>query len=171
MLGYYIPISVNVSRIDLLEPDIVEKLTEIVKKHDIDISAFHLEVTESAYTNGNKYLGVIRKLQEVGFVMEMDDFGTGYSSLNMLTEIPFDYLKIDMGFTRKLGQSNKNDKIVEYVIDISNSLGAKTIAEGAETEEQVNILKKLGCDYVQGYYFSKPLPYNDFIDRVKKELL
>ena len=100
----------------------------------------------------------------------MDDFGSGYSSLNMLTTLPFDILKLDMGFSRNMLLDEKGENIVKLIIDFAKHLGVHTIAEGVESIEQVEKLKELGCDIVQGYYFSKPLNENDFYELLKKEI-
>ena len=98
----------------------------------------------------------------------MDDFGTGYSSLNMLTELQFDVLKLDMEFVRNIHKDEKALRLVEFIIDIAKYLNVMVIAEGVEHEEQYNVLKQLGCDVVQGYYFSKPVDNNRFEDIIKK---
>ncbi|MBQ6463162.1 MAG: EAL domain-containing protein, partial [Pseudobutyrivibrio sp.] len=130
---------------------------------------FYLEVTESAYTDDKTYvLNVVDNLKKEGFYIEMDDFGTGYSSLNMLTELQFDVLKLDMEFVRNIHKDEKALRLVEFIIDIAKYLNVMVIAEGVEYEEQFNLLKKLGCDVVQGYYFSKPVDNNSFEEIIKK---
>ena len=104
---------------------------------------------------------IVNKLRDLGFSIEMDDFGTGYSSLNMINELPIDVLKLDMVFVRN-AHKNHDTKIVEFIIDIAKYLEVPVIAEGVETKEQVESLKNLGCDIIQGYYFSKPIPANEF---------
>ena len=102
-------------------------------------------------------LKVINELRDLGFSVEMDDFGSGYSSLNMLASMPVDILKIDMKFIRNLKNDDKKIKVLELIINIAKSLSIKVIAEGVETNEQLEILKRLGCDIVQGFFFHKPL--------------
>ena len=164
-----IPVSVNVSRIDMLDENLCQDLVGIVNDAGIEIKDFYLEVTESAYTDDKTdVLNVVDNLKREGFYIEMDDFGTGYSSLNMLTELQFDVLKLDMEFVRNIHKDEKALRLVEFIIDIAKYLNVMVIAEGVEHEEQYNILKQLGCDVVQGYYFSKPVDNNRFEDIIKK---
>ncbi len=165
------PISVNVSRVDIFYPEFFNNLKNIIESHQIDPKNFMLEVTESAYVdNVEELVEIIEKLRDMGFRIEMDDFGSGYSSLNMITSLPFDVLKMDMKFIRNMQKDEKSMRLVEIVMDIVKFLGVPVIAEGVEEEEQVNILKKLGCDLIQGYYFSKPLPPDEFEKLIEKEL-
>ncbi|MBP3857095.1 MAG: EAL domain-containing protein [Ruminiclostridium sp.] len=161
--GITIPISVNVSRIDIYDPHLEEKLLEIVKEEGLEPHEYLLEITESAYTdNSSQIIETVKKLREDGFRVEMDDFGSGYSSLNMLAALPIDALKLDMMFIRKLTEDEKDMKMVQLMIDIAKFLNIPVIAEGVETKEQYDLLKKLGCDIIQGYYFSKPIPEEEF---------
>jgi len=105
---------------------------------------------------------VVPGLRELGFRIEMDDFGSGYSSLNMISTLPIDALKLDMMFIRTAFSENGNTRMIEITLDISRALNVPMIAEGVETEEQMLALKKMGCDIVQGYYFSKPVPAEEF---------
>ena len=130
-----------------------------------------LEITESAYSNNAQGLiETVNHLREDGFRIEMDDFGSGYSSLNMLTTIPIDVLKMDMKFIRNMQKDEKSKKLVELVIDIARFLDVPVVAEGVETEEQLQALKEMGCDIIQGYYFSKPVPPEEFGAFIRKEL-
>ena len=168
-LGRWIPVSVNVSRIDLYDPLLLKVLETIVEDAGIERGYLHLEVTESAYTeNADQIIQVVKSLRDSGFFIEMDDFGTGYSSLNMLTALPIDALKLDMQFIRTAFRERKDTRLIETIIRMAHSLGFSTIAEGVETEEQMLALKELGCDSVQGYYFSKPLPADGFEAFVRK---
>ena len=161
--GRSVPVSVNVSRIDLMDPELTETLCGLVAENGIDYADLHLEITESAYTeDSNQMIGVISRLRGLGFKIEMDDFGSGYSSLNMLSMLPIDALKLDMLFIRTAFTETGNTRMIEITLDISHSLSVPMIAEGVETEEQVLTLRKLGCDVVQGYYFSKPVPPEEF---------
>lgn len=146
----------------MYEPDFINTLLQIIKDNDLDISDIYLEITESAYTSDSlQMIEVVNQLREIGFSIEMDDFGTGYSSLNMISDLPIDVLKLDMVFVRN-AYKKKDTKIVELIIDIAKYLSVPIIAEGVETKEQADSLKKLGCDIIQGYYFSKPIPANEF---------
>ncbi|MBR5768613.1 MAG: EAL domain-containing protein, partial [Clostridia bacterium] len=111
----------------------------------------------------------VAQLRETGFKIEMDDFGSGYSSLNMLTAMPIDALKLDMRFVRHLTADSKDIRMVQLMVDIAGFLSVPVIAEGVETEEQVQLLRECGCDVVQGYYFSKPVPADDFEKFITRE--
>ena len=158
-LGVTIPVSVNVSRVDIAAPDMTDFITKIVKENGLSASEYMLEITESAYTSDSKHIiEVVENLRALGHKIEMDDFGSGYSSLNMLTSMPIDVLKMDKAFIRNIQPGNKEMKLVELVLDIAKNLGVPVVAEGVETEEELNMLKAAGCDIIQGYYFSKPIP-------------
>lgn len=162
-LGRSVPVSVNVSRVDMADPDLTDTLRSLVIENGIDFSDLHLEVTESAYTqDANQIVEIVSGLREMGFKIEMDDFGSGYSSLNMISSLPIDALKLDMIFIRTAFSETGNTRMIEITLDISDFLSVPLIAEGVETEEQMLTLKKLGCEIVQGYYFSKPVPAEEF---------
>jgi len=115
----------------------------------------------------------VDELRTLGFHVEMDDFGSGYSSLNMLTELPIDALKLDMKFINGMQEDDRKRHMVELMIDIANYLGVPVIAEGVEKEEQMRILKQIGCSAVQGYYFSPPIPaekFEELIEEHKEDL-
>ena len=162
-LGCAIPVSVNVSRIDMFDPKLPDTLLEILNERDLTGKDFLLEITESTYTkDSEKIIATANILREKGFKIEMDDFGTGYSSLNMISSLPIDALKLDMQFVRNAFKEGGTTHMVEVIIGISDFLSVPVIAEGVETEEQLHTLKALGCDIVQGYFFSKPVPANEF---------
>lgn len=157
------PISVNVSRIDLYDPKLVKHLVDLREKYQLPSQYLELEITESAYTEDpEQIITITRQLREAGFVILMDDFGTGYSSLNMLKDIKIDVLKLDMGFLKSSDYSAKGGNILTAILKMAESLKMQTIAEGVETKEQVEFLKSIGCKYVQGFYYSKPLPVGEF---------
>ena len=162
-LGITLPVSVNVSRIDLYDPKLVEKLQEIVTSNGLSYHDLLLEVTESAYTeDSDQIVEKVIQLRKLGFRIEMDDFGSGYSSLNMLSTLPIDALKLDMQFIRNAFRERKDTRLLEAMIQLAESFEVPTIAEGVETAEQVFTLKAMGCDIIQGYYFSRPLPAEEF---------
>ncbi len=162
-LGVTIPVSVNVSRIDIAAPDMTDFITKIVKENGLDPKEYMLEITESAYTEDSKHIiEIVENLRALGHKIEMDDFGSGYSSLNMLTSMPIDALKMDKAFIRNIKSGNKEMELVTLVLKIAQTLGVPVIAEGVETEEEYMLLKKAGCDIIQGYYFSKPIASEEF---------
>lgn len=161
--GSYVPVSVNVSRVDMFDSDVVGTFRTILEDYSLSAEDLILEITESAYTeDSDQIIETVNKLRECGFRIEMDDFGTGYSSLNMLTSLPIDAIKLDMQFIRSAFSARKDTRMLEVILDISDSLNVPTIAEGVETAEQLFTLKAMGCDIVQGYYFSKPVPADEF---------
>ena len=169
--GMSIPISVNVSRMDIYYPKLRDDFKSLLKENGLDNNELMLEITESAYAdNADQLVNVIDQLRNDGFMIEMDDFGSGYSSLNMLTTIPIDALKMDMKFIRNMQKDEKSMKLVELILDIAKFLQVPVIAEGVETEEQLLLLKERGCDIIQGYYFSKPVPPEEFTTFIEREL-
>ena len=153
------PISVNVSRVDLLKGSIAEKIIGLLKKYDLQPDMIRVEITESAYMdNPQQLINEISKLQEYGIVVEMDDFGSGYSSLNMLKDVPLHILKTDLRFLAAGGIGTRKERILDSVIRMAHEMGMSVIAEGVETKEQADYLLKLNCDQMQGYYFSRPIP-------------
>ena len=162
-LGVAVPVSVNVSRIDMYDPQLTETLQQIVRQNGLDPRDLYLEITESAYTgDSNRILEPTNALRALGFRIEMDDFGSGYSSLNMISTLPIDVLKLDMQFIRNAFKEGGNTRMIEVIMDIAGYLAVPVVAEGVETEEQMRTLRALGCDIVQGYYFSKPVPAEAF---------
>ena len=162
-LGICVPVSVNVSRVDIFDYDLVDHMKGLIREFDLSPDEFLLEITESAYTQDSaQIISTVKALREAGFHIEIDDFGSGYSSLNMISTLPMDALKLDMEFMHNAFKERKNTKMLDAVIDIAYSLEVPTIAEGVETAEQMFALKAMGCDIVQGFYFSKPLPPEDF---------
>lgn len=171
IFGVTVPISVNVSRIDIFDPNLEKNLISIVKENDLDPSELLLEITESAYTdNSSQIIKTVENLRSAGFRIEMDDFGSGYSSLNMLSSLPIDALKLDMGLVRNICENDKALTMVKLVLDLAKYLELSTIAEGVEKEEQYLMLKEAGCDVIQGYYFSPPVP-SDALEKIVKEEL
>ena len=167
-----LPISVNISRVDVFDASLEETLDKIVEQNGLDRKDLKLEITESAYTeNADHLICIIGQLREKGYEIEMDDFGSGYSSLNMLSSMPIDVLKMDIAFIRNIEKSERDLRLVELILDIARYLKVPVIAEGVETEGQLQLLKQAGCDVVQGYYFFKPLPAGEFEEKVLKSEL
>ena len=165
--GVTVPVSVNLSRVDVFNPDLPSILDGIIEKYKLDCRNLILEVTETAYTeNADHLIRIIGQLREKGYMIEMDDFGSGYSSLNMLSSMPIDVLKMDIAFIRNIERNEKDLRLVELIVDIARYLKVPVVAEGVETENQLRLLKDAGCDLVQGYYFSRPLPAEAFEEMI-----
>lgn len=159
------PVSANMSRINLYKTDLCDQMVALSEKYGVDPSVFRIEITESAYMdNPDQLLEIIRKFNAAGFSVLMDDFGSGYSSLSMLRDIPVSALKIDMGFVRDVGLSERSNSVVNSIIRMAKWLEMTIVAEGVETQAQLDYLRSIGCDRVQGYYFSRPLPIGQFND-------
>ncbi|MBR3296795.1 MAG: EAL domain-containing protein [Firmicutes bacterium] len=169
-IGWSVPVSVNVSRVDMYDANMVYTLLNILEENKIEAGDLHLEVTESAYADdAEQIIETVKRLRAMGFLVEMDDFGTGYSSLNMLATLPIDVLKLDMKFIQTAFGEEKDTHMLEIIIEIARHISAPVVAEGVETEEQKNALKEIGCDMVQGYYFSPPVPPEKFSPFIIKE--
>ncbi|MDE7331539.1 MAG: EAL domain-containing protein [Lachnospiraceae bacterium] len=163
------PVSVNVSRIHLKDNECIEVLSNMIENGGISKNLLELEITETADD-----LQISRKalqLKEEGFTLLMDDFGSGYSSLNVLLETPFDVIKLDRKFMENMMVSNKGRLILEQVVLMANKLELGILAEGVETKEQVELLQSIGCDQVQGFYYAKPMPEEEFFELLKKQQL
>ncbi|MEK7851666.1 MAG: EAL domain-containing protein [Deltaproteobacteria bacterium] len=158
-----VPISVNLSAVQFRESDFLETVARAVKDTEIDPHSLELELTERAIMQDVESAVVImRQMKEMGFKLAIDDFGTGYSSLSYLKRFPIDRLKIDQSFIRDINTDPDDAAITLAVISMAHSLGLKVIAEGVETAEQLAFLKEHGCDEIQGYYFGKSLPSDEF---------
>lgn len=164
--GKDISLSINISRVDLYNPALISYLEDNMEKYGVSKDNLYLEITESAYTEEtNQLMSVVEKLREDGFKIEMDDFGTGYSSLAMLAQVPVDVIKMDMQFVRGMKSDEKRETMIRLVMDIAKYLGIHTIAEGVEDKDTVDFLKSVGCNTIQGFYFSKPLPEEEFVKK------
>lgn len=164
------PISVNISRVDLYNPQIVEFIIGLVDKYSIPHELFQLELTETAYMDNPHIMKqVVSGLKENGFTVMMDDFGSGYSSLSVLKEIEVDVLKIDMRFFDSTGTNDgRSENIIASVVRMAKWLGMPAVAEGVEKAEQVNFLGSVGCEYVQGFYFARPMPIDEYEKLVRE---
>ena len=157
------PISVNISRMSLYNPRLYECISELTDKYQVEPKYFRIEITESAYNdNPNQLLETVGKLRDKCYPILMDDFGSGYSSLNTLKDIPIDLLKLDMKFMEGFEKSGRVGTIVTSVARMSKWLNVPMLAEGVETREQYEFLKSIGCAYIQGFYFSKPVNEEEF---------
>lgn len=161
--GLNISISVNVSRLNFYRPHLIELLEELLQKYELEPHNLQLEITESIYSEDTKFIySIARELQKHGFIILMDDFGSGYSSLNMLKDAPVDIIKLDMAFLSNKEDTSRSHVIIEGVVNLASSLHLPVIVEGVETADQVSFLKSICVQYIQGYYFSKPLLEHEF---------
>jgi EAL domain-containing protein (putative c-di-GMP-specific phosphodiesterase class I) len=161
------PISVNVSRHHLKDTRFIEELRKYIDENNVEKPLIQLEITETV--NDQLISQMAEKLKDEGFTLLMDDFGSGYSSLNVLLETPFDVIKLDKKFMDNMLNSDKGKTILEHVVSMADDMGIGLVAEGVETKEQVELLKKIGCGDVQGFYFSKPMPKEKFFNMLKNE--
>lgn len=158
-----VPISTNFSRHDLFMADFVEKLEEIRTKYEVPVKLLRVEITESAVMASSSLINdVVKALHDKGYVVEMDDFGSGYSSLNVLKDIELDVIKLDMLFLSEQTTSNRGGTILSSVVRMAKWLDMPVIAEGVETVKQADFLRSIGCDYIQGYLYSRPIPADEF---------
>ena len=161
-----VPISINLSRYDIYKKDYVSKIEEIRKKYDIPVNLLHIEITESSAIGGMELVtDVLDQLHACGYIVEMDDFGSGYSSLNVLKDLPVDVIKLDMRFfSDKVG--GRGGTIINAVVQMTKWLNTPVVAEGVETLEQADYMKSIGCSYIQGYLYSKPVAEEEFIQKL-----
>ncbi|SFT83865.1 diguanylate cyclase (GGDEF) domain-containing protein [Selenomonas sp. GACV-9] len=168
--GKALPISVNVSRLHFYDAGLLDFQLRLVKTYDLEPWMFRLEVDESAYTdNPYQMAQCVRALREHGFCVLLDDFGSGYSSLNMLKDLPVDGIKIDRSFVREVGQSERAGTIMEAIVTMAKKLAMGIVVEGVETKEQVDYLAGIGCENMQGYYYSRPVPEAEFAALLRNE--
>ncbi|MCP5093317.1 MAG: EAL domain-containing protein [Gammaproteobacteria bacterium] len=164
------PMSINVSARQLREESFVSDVLEPIKRYRINPCYVQLEVTETTVAqNRDTAIQILERLREEGVRVAIDDFGTGYSSLSYLQQMPFDVIKIDKTFVDRIGTNAASDKICRAIIRIAEELGKKSIAEGAETREQIEFLEKNGCGFVQGFFYSRAMPKDDFMNFVETQ--
>lgn len=167
-----VPVSANFSYHDIFSADFVDKLEKIRRKYNIPSDLLRIEITESAaVVNSERTISVVEKLHEYGYVVEMDDFGSGYSSLNVLKDIEVDVLKLDMLFLHEQSGNNRGGTILSSVVRMAKWLGMPVIAEGVENIGQADFLKSIGCNYIQGYLYSKPIPEEEFYEVIKNSTI
>lgn len=165
--GYkLVPISVNESRQNLYNPNHIDDLIKLINKYNISPNNIELEMTETTVVhNINLAKAAERNVHKLGFIVSMDDFGTGYSSFSMLKEINIDILKMDKSFFDDILESTRGKIIIESIIEMAHKLDIKVVAEGIETKEQLEYLKNIGCDIIQGYFLEKPITIKEFEDK------
>lgn len=158
-----VPVSVNISRVSLKTDSLVYTIKRLDEEFQIPHEYIHFEITESAYSKDIKaVIERINRIRELGFMVAMDDFGSGYSSLNSLKDIPIDMIKLDMGFMKSSSNMDKGGNVISSVVHMAQALELITIAEGVETNSQANFLTSVGCDIIQGFLYSRPLPVQEF---------
>ncbi|MDO4548319.1 MAG: EAL domain-containing protein [Clostridia bacterium] len=160
-----VPVSVNVSRLNVYNPNLVNVITGLVKKYDLNKDLIHIEITESAYADDPELvINVVKELREAGLRVHMDDFGSGYSSLNSLKDVPVDVLKLDMRFLSEMDTENESRAgiVISSIVRMAHWLNLPVIAEGVENSRQVDYLRTIGCTLGQGYLFGRPVPVSDF---------
>ena len=165
-----VPVSVNISRAHFVDSDLADRLYAIVKAAECPCKYIEIELTESAFFDDKKtMIMTIKKLQDYGFEVSMDDFGSGYSSLNSLKDLPLNVLKLDAGFFNAVNEdgSDRGQIVVSEAIRLAKNLNMRTVAEGIEQKEQVDFLAEEGCDMIQGYYYAKPMPGDEYEARMK----
>ena len=164
------PISINFSRIDFIAVDIVSLIDEIVTEYNVPKNLLHIEITESALTDdGDLLLECTRRLKKLGYSLWLDDFGSGYSSFNVLKDFEFDVLKLDMKFLEGFDSNEKAKVLIKSVVSLADLIGMKTLSEGVETEEQSQFLKTIKCGRLQGYHYSKPIPYEELMQKIDEK--
>ena len=161
---HMVPVSINLTRYDIFSPDFIDNLEIIRQKYNVPSKYIRIEITESAALGNSEFINdAVHRLHSFGYIVEMDDFGSGYSSLNILKDIDFDIIKLDMRFLEKEhSENNRGGTILSSVVRMVNWLGLPVIAEGVETVKQADFLGSIGCDYIQGYLYSKPLPEEQY---------
>ena len=170
--GKIVPTSINFSRGDFSLINIPEEVIKITKKYRISPEFLHVEVTESALLEEKADLPqAMRELRKNGFAVWLDDFGSGYSSFNAIKDYAFDVVKLDMEFLKGFDKNEKSKPVIDSVIKMSDSVGMGTLCEGVETKEQMEFLKKIGCERLQGYLFSKPIPYEELNKMISEKKL
>ncbi len=162
------PIAINVSSIHFQQHDFLESIQRILEKNNTSAVNFEIEMTERTVMNSaSETVSKLVRLKQLGFKLSIDDFGTGYSSLSYLVKFPLDVLKIDRSFIQHICSLADNQAVVDAIIQMSHRLKMKVVAEGVESPQQVELLKEMGCDFMQGYYYSKPLPMNELLDFIQ----
>lgn len=165
-----LPVSVNISRVDFYRDNLYDHFVNLLEKYDLSAKYMELEVTESAYATDEEVLfHTLEQLQKAGFTILIDDFGSGYSSFGMMKKAPVDVLKLDMEFLRGIDKNGRGKTIVKHMVEMAKELVIPVIAEGVETIEHVVLLQEIGCDYAQGFYYSKPVPLEEYDKMVQGE--
>jgi EAL domain-containing protein (putative c-di-GMP-specific phosphodiesterase class I) len=168
-LGYLLPVAVNLSPRQLLQPGLDSLLLHACKRHGIPPKMLELELTESALVHNMAVVTpLLHRLRGHGFSLALDDFGTGYSSLSYLRQLPFNKVKIDRSFVMDLNRDPAAMRLLESIVQMCKVLGMHTVAEGVETPDQLAALTAMGVDEFQGYHFARPMPVDDWLDLLRQ---
>lgn len=160
-----VPVSVNLSRVELYQPDIVKFINKTIQMYNLSSDLIEIEITETVAINELNILkNVLNELRKYGFSISMDDFGTGYSSISCLRDMPIDILKLDKSFLGGIEHDERSRNIAKSIVSLAKSLDLVVIIEGVESKEQAELMKQFGCDLVQGFYFARPMPAKNFLD-------
>lgn len=163
-----VPIAINISSIHFQQQNFLESIQQILERNNTSAVNFEIEMTERTVMNSaSETVSKLVRLKQMGFKLSIDDFGTGYSSLSYLVRFPLDILKIDRSFIQYICSLDDKQAVVDAIIQMAHRLKMKVVAEGVESAQQVELLREMGCDYIQGYYYSKPLPINELIDFIQ----
>lgn len=163
-----VPIAINISSIHFQQQNFLESIQQILERNNTSAVNFEIEMTERTVMNSaSETVSKLVRLKQMGFKLSIDDFGTGYSSLSYLVRFPLDILKIDRSFIQHICSLDDKQAVVDAIIQMAHRLKMKVVAEGVESAQQVELLREMGCDYIQGYYYSKPLPINELIDFIQ----
>jgi EAL domain-containing protein (putative c-di-GMP-specific phosphodiesterase class I) len=164
------PIAINISGVQLRQQDLANRIQNVLDEFNIDTHLLEIELTESSLVDTHdQSFAVLEQINEMGIRVTMDDFGTGYSSLSYLKNIPLSCLKIDRAFISDIDKDENADKLIASIISIAHGLGLEVVAEGVEEKYQVDHLIALECEYLQGYYFSRPIPHSEVADMLQKQ--
>ena len=170
--GILLPVSVNVSRLNLYNLDLLDFLMGLIRKHELSPEYLHLEITEEAYTqDSHQLIEEVEMFRQNGFKVSLDDYGKGYSPLSMLKELPMDTLKVDIGFMKRGDKAARGARIMEGVVDVARDLGLDVVVEGVETKEDRIFVTQMGAELIQGYFYAKPMPSDDFVELCAKNFL
>lgn len=167
-----VPISVNLSRVNARTHDLADRIIKYVEKYNVSPDYIEFEITETVFDEmESSFIENINQLREYGFKIDIDDFGSGYSSLNMLSEMPADIIKLDKSLITRSLESERKAEVIKHTVYMIAAIDCDVICEGVETKEEVEFLKKIGCNKVQGFYFARPMPVKDFCEMVDKKLV
>lgn len=167
--GEPLPISVNLSSVDIASEQLIPQILEITRACGLDHQYLEFELTETAFLSDSaRTFHVMKTLQEEGFITSIDDFGSGYSIMNMMADIPTDVIKLDCGFVQSCTKTGRGREFLGQLIQMTNKMGFTSLCEGIETAQELKMLREMGCELGQGYYFSRPLPMNVFLKICRK---